>query len=298
MAEKNNGIVVSSDSIREELYGDESIQGNGNKVFSIMFKRTVEAYMIGKEVYYDATNLVRKRRCALVRNFIEKGVKNRDICYIVVATPFEVCLENNRKRSRKVPEEVIYKMRENYEPLSPDEGEALLVYPFGNAGICSCEEDISSRNKELQRNDIPHDNPNHALGVKDHMLAAYDYLKENIPRRFEKDRVDDLLAAALLHDIGKVDVKSFVDSRDNPCEKARYYNHENVGAYNSLFCLYSLPDYRALLISALIGYHMLPYSYHIDDNEIVRQKLLNKFKDKSWFVDELMLIHEADVAAH
>ena len=35
---EQNGIWISSDKIREELYGDESIQENPEKVFRVMWK--------------------------------------------------------------------------------------------------------------------------------------------------------------------------------------------------------------------------------------------------------------------
>ena len=43
MIENHENIVMhSSDSIRAELYGDESIQGDPNKIFTLMVRRTIE----------------------------------------------------------------------------------------------------------------------------------------------------------------------------------------------------------------------------------------------------------------
>ena len=54
--------VFSSDKIREELYGDESIQGKPQKVFNIFHKRIFSALKDGKNCIYDATNLKQKDR--------------------------------------------------------------------------------------------------------------------------------------------------------------------------------------------------------------------------------------------
>lgn len=294
LAEENDGIVVSSDSIREELYGDESIQGNGSEVFSLMFKRVLAAHKENRVVYYDATNINRKRRIALVNSFIQKGVKRKDISFIVVATSFEKCLENNGNRARKVPKEVLYRMRENFEPLSPDECDnferALLSYPFK-------EKNIVFSNDEISKNKIPHDNPHHTLDIADHMIMAGDYAKENVGKREEVVHKMPVIFSACLHDIGKVDTKKLFDAKGKLSEKAHYYNHENVGAYKSLFCNYSDNPFTIFYCAALIGYHMLPYSYHIKDISVVKEKLLLKFHDNV-FVDELLFVHEADLAAH
>ena len=57
-AEKFNAEVFSSDKIRFELYGDESIQDNPQKVFQILHKRIKTALKQGKNAIYDATNLL------------------------------------------------------------------------------------------------------------------------------------------------------------------------------------------------------------------------------------------------
>ena len=58
----SNSVYLSSDKIREELYGNESIQGNPAEVFTLMQSRAIEALKNGIDVFYDATNLTRKDR--------------------------------------------------------------------------------------------------------------------------------------------------------------------------------------------------------------------------------------------
>lgn len=108
--------VVSSDSIREELYGDESIQGNGGVVFSTLFSRVSEELQKGNNVVIDATCTRRKDRVALCKRF--SGAAS-SIVAIYVATPLEECKERNAKRDRVVPEEVIDRMYEALRDKQP-----------------------------------------------------------------------------------------------------------------------------------------------------------------------------------
>ena len=49
--------IVSSDSIRKELYGNEEIQGDPQKVFTLMKQRSKQALLEDKYVIYDACNI-------------------------------------------------------------------------------------------------------------------------------------------------------------------------------------------------------------------------------------------------
>ena len=66
-ATHSNSIHLSSDAIREELYGDARIQGDPNKVFSIMLRRAREAIAEGLDVLYDATNITYKNRRSILQ---------------------------------------------------------------------------------------------------------------------------------------------------------------------------------------------------------------------------------------
>ena len=291
-----NGVVCSSDKVREELYGDESIQGSPQEVFFVLFNKAVEAYKTNTDVFYDATNLSRKKRIQLVENLNRFGITN--IHYIFVATDFLQCLKNNQNRERKVPTSVLFKMREAFSPLSPDEynmdsNRVHIVRPFPAA--------LKTRENAFYKNNFSHDNPNHSLYVSQHMKKAGDYIT------FSPDFNDVYLEkttrlytckdAAYLHDVGKCETKVYTDSTGKLSNVAHYYRHENVGAYESFFYVTSNYSCGFLYRAALIGYHMLPYSYHTNDMTVIRNKLLKKFKVES-FVDDLLLLYEADLAAH
>ena len=67
-AEKQNMDIFSSDAIREELYGDASIQGDNNLIFDLLHSRIIENLKSGKDSIFDATNLSSKKR----RHFMRK----------------------------------------------------------------------------------------------------------------------------------------------------------------------------------------------------------------------------------
>ena len=64
LSEETNAVICSSDTIREELYGDENSQDNNDEVFKILHSRIKENLKNGKNVIYDATNINSKRRKA------------------------------------------------------------------------------------------------------------------------------------------------------------------------------------------------------------------------------------------
>ena len=59
-------VVCSSDAIREELFGSAgdavNTKKNNELVFQTLHKRVKDALMARKNVWYDATNINRKKR--------------------------------------------------------------------------------------------------------------------------------------------------------------------------------------------------------------------------------------------
>ena len=110
---------VCLDTIREELYGDESIQGDGKKVFEIAQTRMRLIGMRGGNCVYDATNLNRDRR----RKFVEDMRNYFDVLIIKeFTTPYHICYDLNKARDRVVPSEVMKRMNMQDEPVDQKEG--------------------------------------------------------------------------------------------------------------------------------------------------------------------------------
>lgn len=114
-------VVVSSDAIRKELYGDEAIQGDGKKVFSILHARVREALAQGKDVAYDATNVTRKARKHIIKTFDAQHV-----C-VYVSTDVEECKRRNAQRDRHVPTDVIDNMAKKLAVPTVEEGFVQIV---------------------------------------------------------------------------------------------------------------------------------------------------------------------------
>ena len=260
---------LSSDKIRGELYGDENIQGDANKVFRILHNRVKEALTEGKSVIYDATNVNRKSRKGILNEI--KNIKDVDIRAHIVWAPYEVCVARDAGRDRTVGEEVIKKFLYRWETPFTDEGfdEISIIH--------NCEYDAVEYTKKLDENmKIPHENPHHSLDVYDHCVEAEKYA-------IEHDFSGLVMTAARYHDIGKPMAKFY--KTDERGTIAHYYNHDNIGGY--LFLGVDTTPQAQLTLSWMISTHMQPYfdsAYYKSLSPIMRT-----------VIDQL---HEADVNAH
>lgn len=262
---KYGGVHLSSDLIRKELYGDESIQGDPADVFSLMQKRAIEHLNNGDTVIYDATNITRKDRASI----IYACPKFVHIEAHVIWSSIETCIERDTSRNRTVGKAVIDKMLKRFQPPFYDEGfdEIKIIIP----------EDFDANeyyNKYYNAMKIPHDNPNHTYGVHEHCIAA---LNHSLDKRFNSN----VKYAAMIHDIGKPYTKAFIDSKGNPSETAHYYQHQCVGAWIA-YGIYPDP-----YIAWLVGAHMEPFF-----NSKYYKNLPNFLKK------DIDLLHEADLNAH
>lgn len=287
-AEKERAVVCSSDAIRKELYGDENVQGDGNEVFNILHERVKELLSQGWDVIYDATNVKSKRRRAFLRE-IEKYDCIKEC--IIMATPYEVCLERNLKRDRFVPEEVIKKMYMAWNTPYYFEGwDTIIIHYNSKHNRCSANDFVRTV-KEYNQN-----NSHHSLTLGEHCKKAEEYINGS----FEDFSVYDvssvsLLEAALVHDCGKPFTATYCNHKGETTSECHYYNHENTGGYNALFFDYDIAE--PLEVSILVNLHMRPYQWEKSPNT---EKLKNKYKNM-WgehLYNTVMMLHEADVYAH
>lgn len=134
-AKKLNREIVSSDSVRKELYGDESIifneeisdmlikrnnislDGMGKDEIRLLKERLCEEYVFivarkrccmllekGCDVVYDSTNFKKKYRTEILQE--AKGLY--DACEVfVMDVPLEVAIKRNNSRERKEPRSII-----------------------------------------------------------------------------------------------------------------------------------------------------------------------------------------------
>lgn len=138
----------SSDEVREELFGDASVQKDGAKVFETLNNRVFETVERGfASVVYDATNLYGEFRKEFLKQVKEHATKaNRDYVYIIVTVKPSLarCLAQNQMRTRQVPEDIIKRHWNTMEMPTYDEGWDLIIDNFGMACLNKIEDRVFS----------------------------------------------------------------------------------------------------------------------------------------------------------
>ena len=110
---------VSTDQIRKDLYGNESIQGNGEEVFNTAFTFLQGYGLANINCIFDATNTTPRAR----KKVVQKCRQYYDLIICkYMDTPLDVCLHRNSQRERVVPKEVILRMANQFTMPSREEG--------------------------------------------------------------------------------------------------------------------------------------------------------------------------------
>ena len=265
-----NSVVFSSDAIRNELYGNENIQGDANEVFNLMNTRVVQALNNGYTVIYDATNITRKSRAVII-SMCPKFVKIE--CHITWC-PIQRCIDRDKERNRTVGEKIIDRMLKRFQAPFYDEGinKIKIIRPIGiNLAIYT--------SKVIKDLNIPHDNSHHTLNIYQHCKEAYNYINNKCNLN---DTMNEISFAASIHDIGKPYTKNFYDAKGNLTSEAHFYQHQCVGAWMSYGFTTTTP-YVAWLISTHMD--MFLHTKYYKNLPICLK-------------EDLDLLHEADLNAH
>lgn len=272
--------IVSTDEIRKEKHYP---QGTIKDVFSIANKRILNGLANNKDIIFDATNLHRKKRIALMRQIREKFKNNVFITYILFTTPIEFCKKMNSKREgfARVPDEVIENMAKSFEiPLKGEGYDNIRVinmlnkllpfyrtrphetFPLWPAQKTENQNQYSSITLDMIQ-DFDQDNPYHSKTLLGHLLSCKDYVQKVLLEEYFESHREECLAAilaALYHDIGKVLTKDYHDRKGNVTKIAHYYGHENIGTYVFLseFCdLFPNESWSFIyLVATFINFHM------------------------------------------
>lgn len=275
-----NPVLIESDEYRERLYGSAKIQGDNVALFEQIHNDIISNLKEKKNVIFDATNISRKHRVALLQK-----LKSLDVfkeC-ILVATEYDICLERNKSRIRNVGESVISRMRENFNvPLYSEGWDNISIVWSFNRNRYNLMDYI------LSVNSFEQDNKHHTFTLGQHSQAVSSYCENNTGNI-------DLKNIALLHDNGKRFTKKFQNHKGETTENAHYYGHAEVGAYESLFYFRVLgyTTYEILHSTGVINYHMYPYNI---ETEKAKNKLIEIVGDKIY--QDIMVLHEADKKAH
>lgn len=292
--------TVSSDSIREEKFGDVSDQSHNEEVFNIMREKTIKLLSEGKSVIYDATNLTIKDRKVILEEVKKLKKTNKQLVRqaYVMRTPFLECMKNNFLRDRTIPIEAIKKQRARFQLPLLREGFDDIILDKYIVKFRDIDSFIANFNEQKQHEvfkyfqeqmkDFDQQTHYHKYDLLTHAQKTYQYYCE---RRGAFVEVCSEYGV-LLHDYGKLFTKTLKDNGE-----CAYYNHANVGAYELLSCLdfFSCGNVSSdLQFLYLVNYHMLMF-----DLEKASEKTIEKYKDlfgsHVWI--ELEWLHECDKKA-
>ena len=123
---ENGWTIMSSDAIRAEVNGDESIQLNSAQVFDILYGRARVALLYDENVVIDSCAC---QAWARKKAIDECGELASRIFAVVCDCPIEKALWRISCRERKVPENVVRKMYRAfvmYPPTTSEGFDAIL----------------------------------------------------------------------------------------------------------------------------------------------------------------------------
>ena len=187
-AKNYNANIHSSDAIREELTGDINNQENNALVFQTLHRRIKDDLRNGKNCIYDACCIHYKERMTFLQEL--KNIPCEKNC-VLMATPYEVCLERSTKRDRKVPEYVIKRMYMNFDPPGDYEGwdNIKIEYAAGSENSFGTPQEWINSVLQFDQN-----NSHHQLTLGEHCKkVGVDLIGSS----------NELAVAGLLHDCGK-----------------------------------------------------------------------------------------------
>jgi predicted kinase len=276
--------TISSDSIRKELYGHESIQGSPQDVFSIVEQRAKEFLGKGYTIILDSCNLSRKRRMHMIQRLKSFNVP---VGIITIICDIETIIDRCSQRERTCSKDVIVKLLGSFNvPIWHELKDAAANSYIG----FDFDKDEIYRTGDSMLEDAMHFdqcNKNHKLTLGKHCERTKEILEMS---GFFSDK--DLLEAAKYHDIGKLYTKKFTNYCGKPTEEAHYYGHANVSAYvylslnrkRIMFDIDSVSD-----IAHLIENHML---YYYNMSEKTKEKYYKMYGAR--FMERLWFLHLAD----
>ena len=258
LAEKENAVILSSDKVRKEVFGDENDQAHNEEVFKLLYKQLNESLIRGN-VVMDATNtsLKARKRIFDATAAIRKQYPISVIAYVIPASR-ELCIEQDKKRERQVGEEVIDKFIKSFQFPQKFEGfDDIIIDTYGK--------DVPKYDSEeamkvlTSMSTFDQKNPHHIFSLLKHcttleVLCFGDKIKRN---------------AALYHDVGKLFTQSFDDKGI-----AHYYSHDSVGTYYLLdkLSVFDLDNWDEI-------YEALFYiNYHMKARDIQMPKAERKYR--------------------
>ena len=127
LAKLGNYHVISTDAIREELYGDATIQGEWVEIETIAIAQITKIITQGDIIIYDATNARRAWRIDLLQKLNLAVTSSVLWMGWYLQTPIKTCKAWNQQRTRQVPDIVIEKMYQSLQDFPPVAAEGFAA---------------------------------------------------------------------------------------------------------------------------------------------------------------------------
>ncbi|MDO3410352.1 AAA family ATPase [Saccharibacillus sp. CPCC 101409] len=239
LEKQTRGVIVSTDGIRQRLFGGESKQKNTYVVFDEAFREIGQALDSGRDVIFDATNVDRDRRAKFLKRFGDVPVQ----CH-VCDTPYETAQRRIAARKRKLDNKILSKYAKNLQfPLIGEGFEAVrIVHAPGDPSALERGEIERLLERQAGHDELfaalarhplfaqmlgyDQGNPFHTRTLSQHTYAVLEYVNAFYE---EEDRLA-MQWTALAHDIGKPFCKVWKETRGY----YSYFGHEHVSA--SMVC--------------------------------------------------------------
>lgn len=239
--------VVSTDEYRLEMFGSLT-EGNLKENQSELYAKVhsdIKGFLADegtRTIYYDATNINRRRRRALYRNIKGWSKEMAEVHIVYFSVPRAELLRRNATRVgvEKVPEAVIYRMYETMQvPRAGVDCDTFSVQgvpmfdstAFLKGRVGNGKEELSSllahssedTREELKGVYSPHDcAPHHMESIDEHIAMCID-----TARAPEYNNLG-IRIIALFHDLGKAITKKTVETDGEPFSTFR--GHADVSA--------------------------------------------------------------------
>lgn len=113
--------IISTDAIRQILYGDAAIQGEWSEIETEVFRQIQEAIALKRTIIYDATNTKRHHRLNWLHRFKALPTPTPRLPCVAwwLETPVKICKARNQARPRLVPPEIIEEMAQQLKQFPP-----------------------------------------------------------------------------------------------------------------------------------------------------------------------------------
>ena len=272
MEKNDNCVMLDSDDLREELFGDRYDQTHNQQLFEEMAKHTIDNLRQNHTVYYCATNVSYKKRKHLI-DVVKKEIPDANCICWLINTTIEECKRRNNLRDHPVPDEIINKQaRSLHMPLDSEGWDSIQVVRGEEWNLAKANAFYTALWQTIDGFGVK--GAHHNFRLQEHLTRAAAIAHRDSPRYLPIEH------ATLWHDVGKPFTLVYDDEGE-----PHFYGHENVGA------IYALNYFNSLWIAQLICYHMKPYT-----GQHERRIWRDRCGKKIW--NALKILHEGDMKAH